>query len=103
MFDSKPEGDDHALELSSLTIHLPNPGKPKEAVVVDSVPSEEIPLPTAGDFPDGGLTAWLVVVGVRTTHDNLHYTLTSGITVQGSLATFSTLVLDHPILGPAVF
>lgn len=61
--DSKLEDGDRVLE-SSLTIVLPDASKVEEGVVADSASLEAAPLPTIGEFPDGGLTAWLVVVGV---------------------------------------
>ena len=64
MVDSK-EGSDNSLE-NSPTLGPADPNKEKEVVVVDSVSSEEVSPPAVSDFPDGGLTAWLVVVGVCT-------------------------------------
>ena len=62
MLNSKLEEDNVPEE--SLTVSLPDASKGKGGGVVDSVSPESAPSPTVGDFPDGGLTAWLVVVGV---------------------------------------
>ena len=63
MVDSKQVEDNH-VHQNTLTISLPDASKSKEGIVADSVSLVEVPQPTIGDFPDGGLTAWLVVVGV---------------------------------------
>lgn len=63
MVDSKLEEGNDVLE-NSLTAGSRCASKGEEGVVVDPVPLVVIPPPTVGDFPDGGLTAWLVVVGV---------------------------------------
>ena len=63
MVDSGQNRDDRTLK-NFLTNDLPNPNKGKEVVVVDPVSSKAIASPMVDEFPDGGLTAWLVVVGV---------------------------------------
>ena len=74
MVDSKKAEDNHVPQ-NSLTVCLPDASKSKEGIVVGSVSLAEAPPPTVGDFPDGGATAWLVVVGVclllTTTHTSL--------------------------------
>ena len=73
--DSKLEDGDRVLE-SSLTIGLPDASKVEEGVVADLASLEAAPLPTIGEFPDGGLTAWLVVVGVCPVRNTSCVTLT---------------------------
>ena len=48
---------------NSPTDGLPDASEGKEEIV-DSASLVAAPLPIVDDFPDGGLTAWLVVVGV---------------------------------------
>ena len=63
MVDSKQEEGNDVPE-NSLTAGPRCANEGKEGVIVDSAPLVVTPPPTVGDFPDGGLTAWLVVVGV---------------------------------------
>lgn len=63
VFDSKREEDNHVLE-NYPTVGPPSAGKIKEGIVVDLVSLEAVPPSASDEFPDGGLTAWLVVVGV---------------------------------------
>jgi len=59
-------------QVEVVMIDLSDAKKGKEWIVVDPASSVVAPSPTVDDFPDGGLTAWLVVVGVcvllATTH-----------------------------------
>ena len=55
-------------KLEALPVGLPGADEGKEEVVVEQVPLEAVPPPTVGEFPDGGLAAWLVVVGVCAIH-----------------------------------
>lgn len=85
MVDSKLEGNDRAVEDSlavsptdpnstldvdglafenSLTDGTDDSKKEKEVVIVESVSSDTALPPAVDEFPDGGLSAWLVVVGV---------------------------------------
>ena len=70
MDDAKREKGNHVLEIS-FTINLPNANKNKEETAAYSASLETTPPPTVGEFPDGGLAAWLVVVGVRV-HSPFH-------------------------------
>lgn len=63
MTDSKQEEGNHVPE-NSLIVGLPDASKSEEGIVIDSASSDIAPPPAVGDFPDGGLAAWLVVTGV---------------------------------------
>ena len=76
MVDSK-QVEDNLVPENPLTADLPDAGKGEGEVVVDSASLVTAPLPIVGDFPDGGLTAWLVVVGVCTARNNAYIALTT--------------------------
>ena len=61
-----PEKDSEAADVSSLSLAskehaLPGPGTEDPEVVPDV--ALKAPVPNADSFPDGGLEAWLVVLG----------------------------------------
>ena len=51
-------------QVEVIMIGLSDASKANEWTVADSASSMAAPSPTIDDFPDGGLTAWLIVVGV---------------------------------------
>ena len=69
--------EDTIVPQNSLTVDLFDANKGKEGAVIDSVSLVKAPPPIVGDFPDGGLTAWLVVVGVGTARNSAYIALTS--------------------------
>lgn len=63
VLDPKPEEGNHVLE-NSPTVDPADARKTKEEVVIDLVSLEAVSPSTSDEFPDGGLAAWLVVIGV---------------------------------------
>ena len=61
---ASPELEDVCVLSDSVAVGVRDTDKSKEEVEADSASLEVAPSPTFGEFPDGGLAAWLVVVGV---------------------------------------